>query len=407
MELDPNESVGVGGTTAGVAAAAKSAAHVIDHLVRLDVGMRVRHLDRFGVGVEHARGECAQDESSCFKRLVNRRRLVDGAGDRLEVVGVERERIEIAVPADRVERVRGEHVAREALAIPDENRGLFLPIDDLDFRGSVQVALIVRHAQAPFAVRVQVNPSKLKAQKIGLNEVDLALQNWNVDLPTGQLFGSKLTHNVHVGGQLINAKAFRPMVVAYRRGRAVRLEDVADVIDSVEDDKNIAWLYDKHQIQREVYLSVFKQPGANTIEVADAIRGLLPVLEKAIPPSVHLSPRTDRSLTIRQAFIDIQITMLVTLVLVVGVIFAFLRNRSATIIPALALPFSILGTFAVMKVLNYTIDNLSAMALILSIGFVVDDAIVMLENIVRHMEQGEGALRRTQRISGDRLRSSP
>jgi HAE1 family hydrophobic/amphiphilic exporter-1 len=241
-----------------------------------------------------------------------------------------------------------------------------------------------------FAVRVQVDPSKLKAQQIGLSEVNLALQNWNVDLPTGQLFGPKQTHNLHVGGQLTNARTFRPIVVAYRRGRAVRLEDVADVIDSVEDDKNVAWLYDKHQIQREVYVSVFKQPGANTIEVADAIRGLLPVLEKAIPPSVHLSPRTDRSLTIRQAFIDIQITMLVTLVLVVGVIFAFLRNRSATIIPALALPFSILGTFAVMKMLNYTIDNLSAMALILSIGFVVDDAIVMLENIVRHMEQGEG-----------------
>jgi HAE1 family hydrophobic/amphiphilic exporter-1 len=250
-----------------------------------------------------------------------------------------------------------------------------------------------------YAVRVQLDPDKLHAQHIGLNEVDQALQNWNVNLPTGQLFGPASTYNIKAAGQLMNAAAFRPIVVSYRRGAPVRLDQVANVIDSIENVMNGSWFYTKPNgpaapplKQTAITLQVMRQPGSNTIEVTDAVRALLPSFQSEIPPSVHLTPRQDRSRTIRAAFKDVQVTMLITLVLVVGVIYLFLHNASATMIPALALPFSILGTFAVMEVLHFSLNNLSMMALILCIGFVVDDAIVMLENIVRHMESGEGPL---------------
>src|SRR5437667_5077841 len=247
---------------------------------------------------------------------------------------------------------------------------------------------------AKYAVRVQIDPEKLHAQRIGINEVDAALTNWNVNLPTGQLFGPSSTYNIEAAGQLMNAEAFRPVVVTYRRGAPVRLDQIANVVDSVENVFNGNWFYTKEagggtRVQRSIMLQVMRQPGTNTIEVTDAVRKLLPVFESQIPPSAHLTPRQDRSRTIRQAFSDIQVTMLVTLVLVVAVIFLFLHNGSATMIAALALPFSILGTFAVMRLLHFSINNLSMMALILSIGFVVDDAIVILENIVRHIERGE------------------
>src|SRR5437773_83938 len=250
---------------------------------------------------------------------------------------------------------------------------------------------------AKYAVRVQLDPEKLHAQKIGINEVDTALQNWNVNLPTGQLFGPHSTFNIKAAGQLNDAAAFRPLVVTYRRGAPVRLDQIANVIDSTENVFNGNWFYTKTpdgkvKIQRSIMLQVMRQPGVNTIEVTDAVRALLPQFEAQIPPSAHLAPRQDRSRTIRKAFSDIQVTMLVTLLLVVAVIFLFLHNGSATMIPALALPFSILGTFAVMQMLHFSLNNLSMMALILSIGFVVDDAIVMLENIVRHLENGEGPL---------------
>jgi HAE1 family hydrophobic/amphiphilic exporter-1 len=248
-----------------------------------------------------------------------------------------------------------------------------------------------------YAVRVQLDPDKLHSQKIGINEVDQAVQNWNVNLPTGQLFGPHSTFNIKAAGQLMNAAAFRPVVVSYRNGAPVRLEQVANVIDSVENVYNGNWFYTKDaqghvDIQKSIMLQVMRQPGTNTIEVTDAVRRLLPSFVSQLPPAAHLTPRQDHSRTIRQAFADIQVTMLVTLLLVVGVIFLFLHNASATLIPALALPFSILGTFAVMQVLHFSLNNLSMMALILSIGFVVDDAIVMLENIVRHMEAGEKPL---------------
>jgi HAE1 family hydrophobic/amphiphilic exporter-1 len=244
-----------------------------------------------------------------------------------------------------------------------------------------------------YAVRVQIDPDRLHAQGIGINEIDLALQNWNVNTPTGQLFGPTATYNIKAAGQLMNAAAFKPIVLGYRAGAPVRLSQVANVVDSIENVFNGSWYYTKEngkpRSQRSISLQVLRQPGSNTIEVADAVRQLLPTFVSVLPPSVHLGVRQDRSMNIRNAFKDIQITMLVTLVLVVGVIFMFLHNGSATLIPALALPFSILGTFAVMKLMNFSLNNLSMMALILSIGFVVDDAIVMLENIVRHLENGE------------------
>jgi HAE1 family hydrophobic/amphiphilic exporter-1 len=251
-----------------------------------------------------------------------------------------------------------------------------------------------------YAVRVQLDPNKLQAQKVGMNEVDQALTNWNSNQPTGQLYGPDQTYTITANGLLQTpdgdllhtAEKFKPLVITYQQGRPVRLDQVANVLDSVETVTQAAWVYTKQDRQHAITLQVQKQPGTNVIQVTDAVRKVLPALQAQLPPSVHLSIRQDRSKTIRQAFSDIQLTMLITLVLVVGVIYLFLHNWSATLIPALALPFSIMGTFAMMKMMDYSLDNLSMMALILCIGFVVDDAIVMLENIVRHMENGEPPL---------------
>jgi HAE1 family hydrophobic/amphiphilic exporter-1 len=254
------------------------------------------------------------------------------------------------------------------------------------------VAQVTVQGSARYAVRVQVDPDRLEAQKIGFNEIDNALQNWNVTQPTGQLFGPQATYSVVTRGQLNSADEFRQVVVAYRNGVPVRLSQVANVLDSVQSLTQRAWYVTKAFQRRSITLQVQKQPGTNVIEVADAVRAVLPELEAQVPPSVHLGIQQDRSTNIRRAFTDIQLTMLLTLVLVVGVIYLFLHNGSATLIPALALPFSILGTFIVMQMLSYSLDNLSMMALILCVGFVVDDAIVMLENAVRHMEAGESPL---------------
>jgi HAE1 family hydrophobic/amphiphilic exporter-1 len=263
-----------------------------------------------------------------------------------------------------------------------------------------EVAQVSVMGAQKYAVRVQVDPDKLAAKQIGINEVDAALQNWNVNLPTGTLYGPQRAYNVQATGQLMNAAEFRPVVVTWRRGRPVRLVDIANVIDSVEDDKTGSWVYTATTGARCIMLMVMRQPGSNTIEVVDSIRQLLPMFNAQLPPSVRLSIRSDRSRNIRQAFKDIQFTMLLTLVLVVSVIYLFLRNASATLIPSLALPFAILGTFSVMYLLDYSLNNMSMMALILSIGFVMDDAIVMLENIVRHMEGGEGV--REAALSGSK-----
>ncbi|MBZ5580222.1 MAG: efflux RND transporter permease subunit [Acidobacteriia bacterium] len=264
------------------------------------------------------------------------------------------------------------------------------------------VAQVQIFGAAKYAVRVQVDPSKLAARRIGLNEVSSAVQNWNVNLPTGTLFGPHTAFNVLANGQLQRALEYRPMIVAYRNGAPVRLDEVARVIDSVEDDKQSAALYGGEfgtAGMPAVVMGVARQPGGNTIQVIDAIRRLLPSIQKQLPPSVRLIIRGDRAQTIREAFKDIQFTMAATLALVVLVIFLFLRNLSATLIPAAALPFSILGTFSVMYLLGFTLNNISMMALILSIGFVVDDAIVMVENITRHIENGEKPLEAAYRGS--------
>jgi len=254
------------------------------------------------------------------------------------------------------------------------------------------VAEVQVFGSTKYAVRAQVDPEKLVAKKIGINEVDSALRSWNVNIPTGTLYGPHQAYNIRATGQLMNAAAFRPLVIAYRNNAPVRLQDVATVIDSVENNKSISWFVTKKGSPQAINLMVMRQPGSNVIEVADAVKQLLPNFQALLPPSVHLNLRGDLSKNIREAFRDIKVTMVVTLALVILVIFVFLRNASATMIPSMALPLSILGTFSVMYLLDFTLDNMSMMALILCIGFVVDDAIVMLENIVRHMEKGEAPL---------------
>jgi HAE1 family hydrophobic/amphiphilic exporter-1 len=254
------------------------------------------------------------------------------------------------------------------------------------------VAQVQVFGAAKYAVRVQVDPNRLAVRQIGLNEIDTALKNWNVNIPTGTLYGDKTAYNVQANGQLMRAADYKPLIVTYRNGAPVRLDEVARVIDSVEDDKNFSKIYGSEYGKdgiRGVNLAVMRQPGSNTIEVVDRIKSLLPTFQALMPPTVHLSIRGDRSKNIREAFQDIQFTMFATLALVIMVIFLFLRNLSATMIPAMALPFSVVGTFSIMYLLHFSMNNISMMALILSIGFVVDDAIVMLENIVRHIEHGE------------------
>jgi hydrophobic/amphiphilic exporter-1 (mainly G- bacteria), HAE1 family len=243
-----------------------------------------------------------------------------------------------------------------------------------------------------YAVHVQMDPHALAARQVGINEIETALKNWNVNLPTGAIIGPQRAFTLQASGQLLTADQYKPVVVAYRGGSPVRLEELGKIIDSVEDDKTASWFYSHKGHDRSIILAIQRQPGTNTIDVTDGVKKLLPLFQAELPPSVNMDILYDRSDTVRESFKDVQFTMILTLGLVVMVIFLFLRNVSATIIPSLALPFSIVGTFAVMYLLDYSLDNLSMMALILSIGFVVDDAIVMLENIVRHIELGEKPL---------------
>jgi HAE1 family hydrophobic/amphiphilic exporter-1 len=250
------------------------------------------------------------------------------------------------------------------------------------------VAQVSVYGSQEYAVRVQVDPNKLAAFGLGIDQVEQAIEAGNVNQPLGTLYGKHQAFTVQANGQLANAADFRPMIVAYRNGQPVRLEQLGKVLDSVQNDKAAAWFNNT----RAVILAVQRQPGANTVAVVDSIRKLLPQFEDRIPASVKLDVLFDRSQSIRKSVADVTHTLLLTVVLVVLVIFVFLRNVSATIIPSLALPMSIIGTFAVMSVLGYSLDNLSLMSLTLCVGFVVDDAIVMLENIVRHMENGEPAM---------------
>jgi len=243
-----------------------------------------------------------------------------------------------------------------------------------------------------YAVRVKLDPKVLASRGIGIDEVERAVRNANVNLPTGTLQGAHRRFTVQATGQLTDAASYRPVIVTYRGGSPVRLEELGTVVDSVEDDKNASWYGDATKRQRAVVLAVQRQPGTNTVAVAEAVLRLLPTLEKQLPPSVELRLLFDRSESILASFNDVRFTMLLALALVVMVIFLFLRNVSATLIASLALPLSIVGTCTIMYPFGFSLNNLSLMALTLSIGFVVDDAIVMLENIVRHMERGERPL---------------
>ena len=247
------------------------------------------------------------------------------------------------------------------------------------------VAQVQVYGSQKFAVRIQLDPQALAARKIGIDDVTKAVSSGNVNLPTGTLWGTDMAYTVQASGQLPNAASFRPLIVAYRNGAPVRLGELGQVLDDVQNNKVAAW----YNGNRGIVLAVQRQPGTNTVEVASAVRKLVDQLKAQLPGSVKVDVLFDRSQSIQESVGDVKFTLMLTIALVVMVIFLFLRNIPATIIPSLALPFSLVGTFAVMYLLGYSLDNLSLMALTLSVGFVVDDAIVMLENIVRHTEQGK------------------
>ncbi|MDR3358099.1 MAG: efflux RND transporter permease subunit [Desulfovibrio sp.] len=251
------------------------------------------------------------------------------------------------------------------------------------------VAQVIIYGQKQYAVRVQLDPDELASRGLGIDEVADAVAAANSMLPTGSLDGSLRASFIKSSGQLFDAKSFGDVVVTWRNGAPVRLRDLGAVTDSVRQDKQTAW---GNGGVPSITLAVERQPGANTVQVAEAIRGLLPGLERQLPPAVTVDIFNDRSESIRESVADVKFTLVLTVFLVVLVIFLFLRNLPATVIPSLALPMSVISTFAVMSVLNYSLDNLSLMALTLAVGFVVDDAIVMLENIVRHQESGKDPL---------------
>jgi HAE1 family hydrophobic/amphiphilic exporter-1 len=250
------------------------------------------------------------------------------------------------------------------------------------------VAQVNVHGSQKFAVRAQLDPKAMASRQIGIDEVATAIGDANVNLPTGVLDGAKQTFTIEANGQMFKAAAYRQMVVAYRDGSPVRLEELGRVIDSVENTKTAGW----YNNSRAIVLTVQRQPGTNTIQVVDNVKKLLPTFRSQMPASVELNVLYDRSNQIRESMHDVKFTLILTIGLVIMVIFLFLRNPSATIIPSLAVPMSIVGTFSVMHLLGFSINNLSMMALTLAVGFVVDDAIVMLENIVRHMEKGASAM---------------
>ena len=250
------------------------------------------------------------------------------------------------------------------------------------------VSQVFVYGAQKYAVRVQVDPDELASRGIGIDDVIKAVQQSNVNLPTGKLYGPKQAFTVQSNGQLTSAAAYKPVIVAWKDGNPVRLQDLGSVLDSVETDKSVAWINDTPGI----ILAIRRQPGTNTVDVVRGIRALLPTFRAEIPPALNLSIIYDASVSINNSINDVKFTLVLTVCLVVMVIFLFLRNLSATIIPGVAVPLSIVGTFAVMYLLGYSVNILSLMALTLSVGFVVDDAIVMLENIVRYRELGKPRL---------------
>jgi hydrophobic/amphiphilic exporter-1 (mainly G- bacteria), HAE1 family len=269
-----------------------------------------------------------------------------------------------------------------------------LPLSTVDDYGETElaqrlsmvdgVAQVSVYGSQKYAVRINVNPDRLAAAGIGIDEVKNAIAAANVNQSTGSLYGTRQQLPVSSDGQLMRAAAYNNVVVAYRNGAPVRLGNIGHADDSVQDDQKASW----YNGERSILLAVQRQPGANTVDTVNRIKALLPGFSASLPPSVKLDVLYDRSQSIRASVDDVQYTLLLAGVLVVLVIYLFLGNLSATLIPAVALPISVIGTFGVMFALGYSLDNLSLLALTLAVGFVVDDAIVMLENIVRHMETG-------------------
>jgi HAE1 family hydrophobic/amphiphilic exporter-1 len=274
------------------------------------------------------------------------------------------------------------------LSTVDEYAETFLAQRISTINGVAQVQVF---GQQKYAVRVQVDPNRLAARGVGINEVQQAVSQANVNLPTGSLYGRDRLFAVQANGQLFDAAAFRPVIVTYRNGAPIQLGELGRVIDSVQSDKVAAWYRGK----RGIVLAIYRQPGTNTVEVVDAVKRLMPTFRAEVPAGISMEVLYDRTVVIRQSVEEVEEALLLALGLVVMVIFLFLRNVPATIIPSVALPMSIVGTFALMYVLGYSLDNISLMALTLCVGFVVDDAIVMLENISRHMEMGKSRLQAT------------
>src|SRR5882724_5489874 len=250
------------------------------------------------------------------------------------------------------------------------------------------VAQVLVTGEQKYAVRVQVDPSALASRGIGIDDVATTLQRGNTNMPVGTLYGIHQNLTVQANGQITNAEGYRQLIIAYRNGAPVMLRDLGDVVDSVENNR----LASRYNGQQVVTLTVQRQPGTNTVAVVDAIRNLLPTFRQQLPAAINLDVLYDRSNSIRESVNDVQFSLLLAIVLVVLVIFLFLRNVRATIIPTLALPTSIVFTFAIMYLLGFSLDNLSLMALTLSRRFVVQGAVVMPENLVRPMEEGEGAM---------------
>lgn len=282
------------------------------------------------------------------------------------------------------------------------------------------VAQVNVYGSQKYAVRVLVDPQSLTAKGLGIDEVADAIKNGNANLPTGNLYGQQQNLTIQSNGQLEDAAAYRSLMVTYRNGSPIQLRDLGQVLDSVENDKVASWYFSRSLGQgkpsqpgkaqdsdhidqgdpidqtfpgrRAIILAIQKQPGTNTVETVQRIKQILPTFQKQLPAAVTMEILFDRSEPIKESIDDVQFTLLLTIALVVLVIFLFLRNLSATIIPSLAVPLSLVATFGVMVLLGYSLDNLSLMALTLAVGFVVDDAVVMLENIVRHLEMGEKPL---------------
>ena len=290
------------------------------------------------------------------------------------------------------------------LALTSDTLPLFQVEDLADTRFAQRIAQLpgvglvsISGGQRP-AVRIHANPTTLASYGLTLEDLRSAISTANVNQAKGSFDGPRQAYNIGANDQLFSSREYRSLIVAYRNGAPVRLSDVAEAIDDVENVKQAAWMNDTPA----VILNIQRQPGANVIAVVDRIKGLLPQLQSSLPPSIKVSVLTDRTTTIRASVRDVEFELMLAVVLVVLVMFLFLRSAAATVIPSVAVPLSLVGTFGLMYLLGFSLNNLSLMALTISTGFVVDDAIVMIENIARYVEQGdsplEAALKGSQQI---------